>query len=210
MGSGRPATASGDNISRYIREIRTYPMLSAEEEQELCRRWRDRQDISAVQQLVGSHLRLIVKIARGYRGYGLPSEDLIGEGHVGLMRAVCRFDPDHGVRFATYAVRWVRAAIQAYILHNWSLVKIGSTSSQRKLFFNVRRIRGELQEFEDGTLKSEHVSAIATKLMVPEHEIITMNQRLAGRDGSLNAPVDADSPGGKRDCWTIPMIRKLQ
>ncbi len=156
MGSGRPATASGDNISRYIREIRTYPMLSAEEEQELC------------------------------------------------------LDPDHGVRFATYAVRWVRAAIQAYILHNWSLVKIGSTSSQRKLFFNVRRIRGELQEFEDGTLKSEHVSAIATKLMVPEHEIITMNQRLAGRDGSLNAPVDADSPGGKRDCWTIPMIRKLQ
>jgi RNA polymerase sigma-32 factor len=180
MGSSRPATASGDNISRYIREIRTHPMLSAEEEQELSRRWRDHHDIAAVQQLVGSHLRLIVKIARGYRVYGLPSEDLIGEGHVGLMRAVCRFDPDHGARFATYAVWWVRAAIQAYILHNWSLVKIGTNSSQRKLLFNMRRIRSELQEFEAGTLKSEHVSAIATKLMVSDDEIITMDQRMAG------------------------------
>jgi RNA polymerase sigma-32 factor len=177
MRSGRPA--SGSNISRYIREVRTYPMLSAEEERELCCRWRDHRDISAVQQLVGSHLRLVVKIARGYRGYGLPLEDLIGEGHVGLMRAVCRFDADLGARFATYAVWWVRAAIQAYILYNWSLVKIGSTSSQRKLFFNLRRIRGELQEFEDGKLKTEHVGSIATKLMVPEHEIIIMNQRLA-------------------------------
>ena len=162
MGSVRPATATGNNISRYIREIRTYPMLNAEEERELCRRWRDRQNISAVLQLVGSHLHLIVKIARGCRGYGLPSEDLIGEGYVGLMRAVCRFDPDHGARFATYAVWWVRAAMQAYILHNWSLVKMGTTSSQRNLFFNLRRIRGELKEFEDGALKSEHVSAIAT------------------------------------------------
>ena len=193
MGSYRPATANGDIISHYIREIRTYPMLSVDEEQELCWRWRDHHDIEAVHRLVGSHLRLVVKIARGYRGYGLPPEDLIGEGHVGLMRAVCRFDPDRGARFATYAVWWVRAAIQAYILHNWSLVKIGTTSSQRKLFFNLRRIRSELREFEDGTLKSEHVSAIATMLMVPEHDIVSMNQRMAGRDGSLNALVDADS-----------------
>jgi RNA polymerase sigma-32 factor len=195
MGTSRSATTSGDSMSRYIREIRTYPMLSAEVEQELGRRWRDHHDNSAAHQLVGSHLRLVVKIARGYRGYGLASEDLIGEGHVGLMRAVCRFDPDHGARFATYAVWWVRAAIQEYILHNWSLVKIGTTPSQRKLFFNLRRLRGELQEFEDGTMKSEHVSTIATMLMVPEHEIIAMNQRMAGRDGSLNAPIDADDPG---------------
>jgi RNA polymerase sigma-32 factor len=195
MGFSRPTTARGDSVSRYISEIRTYPMLSEEEEQELCCRWRDHHDVGAVHQLVGSHLRLVVKIARGHRGYGLPPEDLIGEGHVGLMRAVCRFDPDRGARFATYAVWWVRAAIQEYILHNWSLVKIGTTSSQRKLFFNLRRIRGELQEFEDGTLKSEHVSTIATMLMVPEHEIISMNQRMAGRDDSLNAPVGADRPG---------------
>lgn len=194
MGSGPPAIANGDNISRYIRAIQTYPMLSVDNEQELCCRWRDRHDIAAVHQLVGSHLRLVVKIARGYRGYGLPPEDLIGEGHVGLMRAVCRFDPDRGARFSTYAVCWVRAAIQQYILHNWSLVKMGTTSSQRKLFFNLRRIRSELREFEDGTLKSEHVTAIATMLMVPEHEIISMNQRMAGRDGSLNAPVDVDGP----------------
>ena len=202
MGSSRPATTSGDSISQYINEIRAYPMLSVEEEQELCCRWRDHHDISAVHQLVGSHLRLVFKIARDYRGYGLPPEDLIGEGHVGLMRAVCRFDPDHGARFATYAVWWIRAAIQAYILHNWSLVKIGTTSSQRKLFFNLRRIRGELQEFEEGTLKSEHVSAIATKLMVPECEVISMNQRLAGRDGSLNARVDTDS----QDEWQTRLV----
>jgi RNA polymerase sigma-32 factor len=128
-----------------------------------------------------------------YRGYGLPSEELIGEGHVGIMRAVCRFDPDRGVRFATYAIWWVRAAIQEYILRNWSLVKMGTTASQKKLFFNLRRMRGHLQEFNDGTLKSEHVSKIAKVLRVPEHEVISMNQRMAGPDRSLSAPISTDS-----------------
>jgi len=183
---------TSDHLSRYIREVHKFPMLSSEVEQELCRRWRDHHDSSAAQQLVSSHLRLVVKIAMGYRGYGLPSEELIGEGHVGLMRAVCRFDVDRGVRFATYAIWWVRAAIQEFILRNWSLVKMGTTASQKKLFFNLRRMRGQLREFDDGTLKPEHVSRIANVLRVPEHEVIHMNQRLAGRDRSLNAPIDAD------------------
>jgi RNA polymerase sigma-32 factor len=168
-------------------------MLSVDVEQALCRRWRDHHDSSAAQQLVSSHLRLVVKIALGYRGYGLPSEELVGEGQVGLMRAVCRFDPDRGVRFATYAIWWVRAAVQEYILRNWSLVKMGTTASQKKLFFNLRRLRGQLQEIDDGVLKSEHVSRIANMLRVPEHEVISMNERMAGRDRSLNAPIDSDS-----------------
>jgi len=193
---------TGDNLPRYIREVHKFPMLSAEVEQDLCNRWREHHDISAAHQLVGSHLRLVVKIALGYRGYGLPSEELIGEGHVGLMRAVCRFDPDRGVRFATYAIWWVRAAIQEYVLRNWSLVKMGTTASQKKLFFNLRRMRGHLREFDDGSLKPEHVSRIANMLRVPEHEVISMNQRMAGRDRSLNAPIDADS----QDEWQTWLV----
>ena len=193
MERSRQLVNAGDNPSRYIREIRKFPMLSAEAEQALCRRWSEHHDISAAHQLAGSHLRLVVATAMRYRGYGLPSEELIGEGHVGLMRAICRFDPDHGARLSTYAIWWIRAAIQEYILHNWSLVKLGTTASQKKLFFNLQRMRNRLQELNNGTLESESVSRIADVLRVPEHEVISMNQRMAGPDRSLNEPINAYS-----------------
>jgi RNA polymerase sigma-32 factor len=176
------------NLSGYIRETRKVPMLSAEEEQALCLSWRDHHDIAAAHRLASGHLRLVTKIASGYRGYGLPPDDLIGEGHLGLMRAVCRFDPDRGVRFATYAICCVRSAIQAYVLHNWSLVKMGTTTAQKRLFFNLQRLRVRLKEFDDRALKSESVSRIADILCVPEHEVISMNQRMASPDFSLNSP----------------------
>jgi RNA polymerase sigma-32 factor len=190
-----PYVDATGNLFRYVRETRGFPMLSADEEQALCLSWRDHHDIAAAHRLASSHLRLVTKIALGYRGYGLPPDDLIGEGHLGLMHAVCRFDPDRRVRFATYAICCVRAAIQAYVLHNWSLVKMGTTAAQKKLFFNLRRLRGHLKEFDDRALKSESVSRIANMLSVPEREVISMNQRMASPDFSLNAPVSA---GGKR------------
>lgn len=192
MNPTHSSAETADTLSWYLQKIRKFPMLTAEVEQELCYQWRDHHDISAAHQLVSSHLRLVVRIAMGFRGYGLPLDELIAEGHVGLMRAVCRFDPDRGVRFATYALWWVRAAIQDFILHNWSLVKLGTTGSQKKLFFNLRRMRSRLQEFDDGTLKFEHVSSIAKTLRVPEHEVISMNQRMAARDYSLCAPASED------------------
>jgi RNA polymerase sigma-32 factor len=188
------ANTSG-NLSRYIGETRKFPMLSAEEERALCLRWRDHHDTSAAHRLASSHLRLVTKIALGYRGYGLPPDDLIGEGHLGLMRAVCRFDPDRGVRFATYAICCIRTAIQEYVLHNWSLVKMGTTAAQKKLFFNLHRVRSHTQEFDDRTLQSESVDRIANNLCVPGYEVISMSQRMAGRDFSLNAPVGADGQG---------------
>jgi RNA polymerase sigma-32 factor len=184
-----------DSLSCYMRVIHTFPLLSAAAERELFCRWRDHQDISAAHQLANSHLRLVVKAARAYRGYGLPPEDLIGEGHVGMMRAICRFDPDREVRFSTYAIWWIRASIQEYAVHNWSLVRIATTAAQKKLFFNLRRLRRQLQEYDDSALKPEHASAIAHLLKVPEHEVITMTERLAGRDYSLNAPVGEDGDG---------------
>jgi RNA polymerase sigma-32 factor len=187
-----PSANSGNNLWRYIRETHKFPLLSAEVEQMLCHPWRDHHDISAAHQLARSHLRLVVKIAMRYRGYGLPAEELIGEGHVGLMRAVCRFDPDRGIRFSTYAIWWVRAAIQEYILHNCSLVKMGTTAAQKKLFFNLRRMRDHSREFDKGTLRPEHAAGIANVLRVPAHEVITMSQRMAGPDRSLNAPPGAD------------------
>lgn len=192
MEAGRSVNAR-DDLSRYISQVRSVPMLTPESEQELGRRWRDRHDISAAHQLVGSHLRLVVKIARGYRGYGLPPDDMIGEGQLGLMRAVCRFDPDRGIRFATYAVWWVHAAIREYVLHNWSLVKIGTTGAQKKLFFNLRRARRHLQILDHGPLPTESAGQISEMLRVPKHEVISMDRRLAGRDLSLNAPSSADS-----------------
>lgn len=183
------------NLSWYVRETRKFPMLSAKEEQALCLRWRDHHDIAAAHRLASSHLRLVAKIAFGYRGYGLSPDDLIGEGHLGLMRAVCRFDPDRGARFATYAICFVRAAIQEYVLHNWSLVKMGTTAAQKKLFFNLRRLRDHLKEFDDRALKSESVSRIADILRVPEHEVISMSQRMASPDFSLNVPVGSGGDG---------------
>jgi RNA polymerase sigma-32 factor len=188
-----PATTTGEHLSWYFQRTRSFPMLSAEVERTLCCRWRDHHDIRAAHQIVGSHLRLVVKITKMYRGYGLQLEDLLGEGQVGMMRALCRFDPDRGVRFATYALWWVRAAIQEYILHNWSMVKMGTTASQKKLFFNLRRMRGRLQAYDEGALTPEQTDEIAERLQVSEHDVHSMDLRMAGPDRSLNAPVGMDS-----------------
>ena len=190
------------NLSRYLQEIRKFPMLTAEEELELSHRWRDDEDLEAAHKLVTSHLRLVAKIAMGYRGYGLPVGELISEGNVGMMQAVKRFDPDRGFRLATYAMWWIRAAIQEYILHSWSLVKMGTTAAQKKLFFNLRRLKGQMLAIDDGDLKPEHLSKIATTLGVPEQDVVSMNRRLAAPDHSLNAPVRADSEGEWQD-WLV-------
>jgi RNA polymerase sigma-32 factor len=183
-------------LARYLREIRKFPMLAQEEEYMLAKRWREHADPEAAQKLVTSHLRLVAKIAMGYRGYGLPLADLIAEGNVGMMQAVKRYDPERGFRLATYAMWWIRASMQEYILHSWSLVKMGTTAAQKKLFFNLRRMKGRIQAIDDGDLSPENLAKIATELQVPEADVIDMNRRLAGPDHSLNAPVRADSEGG--------------
>jgi RNA polymerase sigma-32 factor len=183
------------NLTRYLQEIRKFPMLSPEEEYSLAKRWKDEGDSEAAHKLVTSHLRLVAKIAMGYRGYGLPVGELISEGNVGMMQAVKRFDPDRGFRLATYAMWWIRAAIQEYILHSWSLVKMGTTAAQKKLFFNLRKLKGRMQELEQGDLSPETVQAIAEELDVPAGEVIEMNRRLAGADSSLNAAVGAEEDG---------------
>jgi RNA polymerase sigma-32 factor len=182
-----------NDLSRYLKETRTFPMLSAEQEQELARRWRHHRDPEALSQLVGSHLRLVVKMARGFTGYGMPLSDLISEGNVGLMQAAERFDPERGFRFATYASWWIRAAIQEYILHSQSLVKMGTTAAQKKLFFNLQRLKSRMHAFAEGDLAPETVSAIARQLEVPESQVVEMNRRLAGGDQSLNATRGADT-----------------
>jgi RNA polymerase sigma-32 factor len=183
-------------LARYLREIRKFPMLGQEEEYMLAKRWREHGDPEAAQRLVTSHLRLVAKIATGYRGYGLPLADLIAEGNLGMMQAVKRYDPERGFRLATYAMWWIRASIHEYILHSWSLVKLGTTAAQKKLFFNLRRIKGRIQAIEEGDLSPENVAKIATELQVPEADVIDMNRRLAGADHSLNAPVRGDNEGG--------------
>ncbi len=190
------------NLTRYLQEIRKFPMLAPDEELSLSKRWRDSEDTEAAHKLVTSHLRLVAKIAMGYRGYGLPLGELISEGNVGMMQAVKRFDPDRGFRLATYAMWWIRAAIQEYILHSWSLVKMGTTAAQKKLFFNLRRLKGQMQAIEEGDLRPEHVGKIAKALDVPEQDVINMNRRLAAPDHSLNAPVRADSEGEWQD-WLV-------
>ena len=190
------------NLTRYLQEIRKFPMLSAEEELELSKRWRDTEDMEAAHKLVTSHLRLVAKIAMGYRGYGLPIGELISEGNVGMMQAVKRFDPDRGFRLATYAMWWIRAAIQEYILHSWSLVKMGTTAAQKKLFFNLRRLKGQMQAIDDGDLHPEQVAKIARVLAVPEQDVVNMNRRLSAPDHSLNAPVRMDSEGEWQD-WLV-------
>ena len=177
-------------------------MLDADEEYMLAKRWREHNDVEAAHRLVTSHLRLVAKIAMGYRGYGLPLAELISEGNVGLMQAVKRFEPDRGFRMATYAMWWIRAAIQEYILHSWSLVKMGTTAAQKKLFFNLRRLKGQLAAFDEGDLSPENVKKIATDLDVPEQDVIQMNRRLASPDHSLNAPVREDGDGEWQD-WLV-------
>jgi len=197
-----PSLSGEGSLTRYLQEIRKFPMLEPEEEYMLAKRWKEREDSEAAHRLVTSHLRLVAKIAMGYRGYGLPLSELISEGNVGMMQAVKRFDPDRGFRLATYAMWWIRAAIQEYILHSWSLVKMGTTAAQKKLFFNLRKLKGQLQAVEDGDLSPENLKKIATELDVPEADVVSMNRRLASPDHSLNAPLRSDSEGEWQD-WLV-------
>ncbi len=192
-------SAVAASASPYLSEIRKFTMLSPDEERALATRWHDRQDIDAAHRLVTSHLGLVVKIARGYAGYGLHAADLVSEGNVGLMQAVRRFDPDRNVRLSTYCVWWIRAAIQDYILHSWSLVKIGTTTAQKRLFFNLRRLKSQMRAYNDGDLEAEQVTRIAQTLDVSERDVISMNRRLAGSDHSLNDPLRSDDEGQWQD-----------
>jgi len=196
------ALSPEQGLSRYLSEIRKFPLLEKGEEFMLAKRWQEHQDSNAAEQMVTSHLRLVAKIAMGYRGYGLPMGEVISEGNVGLMQAVKKFDPDKGFRLATYAMWWIRAAIQEYILRSWSLVKLGTTAAQKKLFFNLRRLKGEIQALEDGDLRPENVTSIATKLGVTEDEVTSMNRRMsAGGDASLNAPIGGMDGDGEWQDW---------
>ena len=186
-------------LSRYLAEIRRFPMLAKDEEFMLAKAWREHQDPEAAHRLVTSHLRLVAKIAMGYRGYGLPIGEVISEGNVGLMQAVKKFDPDRGFRLATYAMWWIRASIQEYILRSWSLVKMGTTAAQKKLFFNLRKAKSEISALEEGDLHPDQVRQIATKLGVLDEEVISMNRRLSGPDASLNAPLRSDSESEWQD-----------
>ena len=187
-----PAPSPEQGLNRYLQEIRKFPLLEPEQEYMLAKRWVDHQDAGAAHQLVTSHLRLAAKIAMGYRGYGLPQAEVISEANVGLMQAVKRFDPEKGFRLATYAMWWIRASIQEYILRSWSLVKLGTTSAQKKLFFNLRKAKAKVGALEDGDLRPENVAQIAKDLSVSEDEVVEMNRRLAGSDASLNATVGSD------------------
>jgi RNA polymerase sigma-32 factor len=193
MASRTLPALSESGLSHYLAEIRKFPLLEPQEEYMLAKSWREHEDTEAAHKLVTSHLRLVAKIAMGYRGYGLPINDVISEGNVGLMKAVKRFEPDRGFRLATYAMWWIRASIQEYVLRSWSLVKIGTTAAQKKLFFNLRRTKGQIDALEDGNLTAEHVKKIADRLGVKEDEVISMNQRLSGHDSSLNAPLRGDT-----------------
>src|SRR3982750_4136724 len=197
---GLPALSGESGLSRYLSEIRKFPLLSPEDEYMFAKRWKEHEDPEAARRMVTSHLRLVAKITMGYRGYGLPISEIVSEGNVGLMQAVKRFDPDKGFRLATYAMWWIRASIQEYILRSWSLVKMGTTAAQKKLFFNLRRIKGQLQALEEGDLKPDQVKTIATKLGVPEEDVISMNRRLGG-DASLNAPIREDGDSGEWQDW---------
>jgi RNA polymerase sigma-32 factor len=190
------------NLTRYLQEIRKFPMLKPEEEVSLSQAWLKNEDHESAHQLVNSHLRLVAKIAMGYRGYGLPIAELISEGNVGMMQAVKRFDPERGFRLATYAMWWIRAAMQEYILHSWSLVKMGTTASQKKLFFNLRKLKAQMKALEEGDLTPEHVTEISERLDVPEKDVVSMNRRLAKSDASLNAPLREEGEGEWQD-WLV-------
>ena len=196
-----PAPSPEQGLNRYLQEIRRFPMLEPEEEFMLAKRWVDHQDTEAAHQLVTSHLRLAAKIAMGYRGYGLPQAEVISEANVGLMQAVKRFDPDKGFRLATYAMWWIRASIQEYILRSWSMVKLGTTSAQKKLFFNLRKAKGRIGALEEGDMRPENVARIAHDLGVSEDEVIAMNRRMAGSDASLNATIGSEDGAGSWQDW---------
>jgi RNA polymerase sigma-32 factor len=209
MASGRnvpatiPATGGEAGLNRYLAEIKKFPILAPEEEYMLAKRWAEHQDTDAAAKLVNSHLRLVAKIAMGYRGYGLPVSELISEGNIGLMQGVKKFEPERGFRLATYAMWWIRASIQEFILRSWSLVKMGTTAAQKKLFFNLRRMKNRIEAFEDGDMKPEDVTKIATDLGVTEEDVISMNRRMAmGGDTSLNVPLREEGEGTWQD-WLV-------
>jgi len=197
-----PTVVSDGGLSRYLDEIRRFPMLEPQQEFMLAKSWREHGDRDAAQKLVTSHLRLVAKIAMGYRGYGLPIGEVISEGNVGLMQAVKRFEPDKGFRLATYAMWWIRAAIQEYILRSWSLVKMGTTANQKRLFFNLRKAKSQISALDEGDLRPDQVKVIAQKLGVSEEEVVSMNRRLSG-DASLNAPVREESDASEWQDWLV-------
>jgi len=199
MAAALPLLSSESGLSRYLSEIRRFPMLEPDEEYMLAKRWREHEDPTAAHKLITSHLRLVAKIAMGYRGYGLPIGEVISEGNVGLMQAVKRFEPDRGFRLATYAMWWIRASIQEYILRSWSLVKMGTTASQKKLFFNLRKAKSQISALEDGDMRPDQVEKIATKLGVSQQDVIDMNRRMGG-DASLNAPLREE---GEWQDWLV-------
>ena len=201
MNSNLPALSNEGGLSAYLEQIKKFPMLAAEEEYMLAKNWKTTGNVKAAEKLVTSHLRLVAKIAMGYRGYGLPVNEMISEGNVGLMQAVKKFEPEKGFRLATYAMWWIRASIQEYILRSWSLVKIGTTTAQKKLFFNLKKIKNQIAPQSEGDLRPEHVNEIANKLDVKEHEVISMNRRLSGKEFSLNAQVGED--GDEWQDWLV-------
>ncbi|EJW10206.1 RNA polymerase sigma factor RpoH [Rhodovulum sp. PH10] len=202
MAPSLPVITAESGLSRYLEEIRRFPMLEPQEEYMLAKRWREHDDRGAAQKLVTSHLRLVAKIAMGYRGYGLPIAEVISEGNVGLMQAVKRFEPDKGFRLATYAMWWIKAAIQEYILRSWSLVKMGTTANQKKLFFNLRKAKSRISALEEGDLRPDQVKIIAKRLGVTEQDVVDMNRRLGG-DASLNAPIREDGDSGEWQDWLV-------
>ena len=201
MNSNLPALSNEGGLSAYLEQIKKFPMLGAEEEYTLAKNWRTNGNVKAAEKLVTSHLRLVAKIAMGYRGYGLPVNEMISEGTVGLMQAVKKFEPEKGFRLATYAMWWIRASIQEYVLRSWSLVKIGTTTAQKKLFFNLKKIKNQIAPQSEGDLRPEHVNEIANKLDVSEHEVVSMNRRLSGKEFSLNAHVGED--GDEWQDWLV-------
>ena len=194
-----PAISNEGNLSSYMEQIKKFPLLEVKEEYMLAKAWKNQGDVKAAHKLVTSHLRLVAKIASGYRGYGLPISDLISEGNIGMMHAVKRFEPEKGFRLATYAMWWIKASIQEYILRSWSLVKIGTTAAQKKLFFNLKKIKSKISAIEEGDLTPEQVDKISTELSVPKKEVVSMNRRISGSDYSLNAPVTDDGQGEWQD-----------
>src|SRR5215813_3521227 len=199
---GLPSLQGEGGLSRYLSEIRKFPLLAPEEEYMLAKRWKEHEDPEAARKLITSHLRLVAKIAMGYRGYGLPVSEIVAEGNVGLMQAVKRFEPDKGFRLATYAMWWIRAAIQEYILRSWSMVKMGTTANQKKLFFNLRRAKSQISALDEGDLRPDQVKTIAHRLGVTEQDVVNMNRRLGG-DVSLNAPVRNDAESGEWQDWLV-------
>ena len=196
---GLPALSGEAGLSRYLTEIRKFPLLSPEDEYMFAKRWKEHEDSEAARRLVTSHLRLVAKIAMGYRGYGLPVSEIVSEGNVGLMQAVKRFDPDKGFRLATYAMWWIRASIQEYVLRSWSMVKMGTTAAQKKLFFNLRKAKNNIGAIEEGDLTPDHTTTLVDQLGVTEREVTEMNRRLSGGDASLNAPLRSESESEWQD-----------